>query len=639
MKNLSALALCLGCILAASPGHAGDLKQSKVTQVVNDVQIISAASQSKKAATVNDAFNMPDILRTGAASRAELVAPDETVTRIGANTIFSFDPANRTIDLKQGSLLFHSPHGKGGGTIHTGSATASVLGSTLIVTTTANGGFKVLALEDQAEIKFLNGLKQKLEPGQMTFVLPGGNQISPIIVFRLDDLTKNSQLVNGFDDPLASMPLIQKQIQEQLDAIAAGKYTDTGLTVGSDANAYQVQVIDLETLQTALDQSYKYPFGFWAALRSDATINQPSLTSPLLPTPPNHIFTAQPFLLPGNTFYTGQPFKGFVARNIYINTIDADPLTVDLSPYAAMPEFDMVAAKNLNLAGSVNFDGFSPNTSLIFSLVAGNQINVAPGASIQANVANFDWQTPANFTLDSANIFNSSGNTSFRVGSGFTLQNNTYIQNYANLGVQSIGNISINSGSTINANSTTLNSTKGSLTVDGSAITVNAFGSFNAAKTITLHNSSLLANPDSGLLGFTSSAGSVNVTGTSIQAHYLSLNSGDGILLDGSGQSFTSSGSDSLANFAAKNTISVNNANLSQFGTVNMTANTINLFNVAFGNGLVNLKSLLGQWNNGTSLPGYVNNLGGVTYNGQTVNAANGFSGTIAGTGITISAK
>ena len=43
---------------------------------------------------------MPDILKTGPQSRAELVAEDETVTRVGANTIFSFDPASRTIDLR-----------------------------------------------------------------------------------------------------------------------------------------------------------------------------------------------------------------------------------------------------------------------------------------------------------------------------------------------------------------------------------------------------------------------------------------------------------------------------------------------------------------------------------------------------------
>ena len=228
---------CLGCVLAVSTSHAIDLKQSKITQVVNDVQIISAADQQQKAASVNDVFTMPDILSTGPASRAELVAADETVTRVGANTIFSFDPASRTINLKQGSLLFHSPHGKGGGTIHTGSATASVLGTTLIVTTTPTGGMKVLDLEGNVEVKFLNGLKQNLDPGHMTFVLPGGKQLAPIIVFRLDDLTKNSLLVSGFNQNLASMPLIQQQIDKQLKLIESGKLTDTGLEVGGDASA------------------------------------------------------------------------------------------------------------------------------------------------------------------------------------------------------------------------------------------------------------------------------------------------------------------------------------------------------------------------------------------------------------------
>ena len=213
MKNLSAIVLGLGCAFAVSSSHTIDLKQSKVTQVVNDVEIISAADQSQKNASVNDVFKMPDILKTGPQSRAELVADDETVTRVGANTIFSFDPANRTIDLKQGSLLFHSPHGKGGGTIHTGSATASVLGTTLIITTTPSGGFKVLDLEGSVEVNFLNGLNQKLAPGQMSFVLPGGNQLSPIVVFRLDTLTKNSRLVGGFNNQLASLPLILQQVE------------------------------------------------------------------------------------------------------------------------------------------------------------------------------------------------------------------------------------------------------------------------------------------------------------------------------------------------------------------------------------------------------------------------------------------
>ncbi|HUZ06589.1 MAG TPA: FecR domain-containing protein, partial [Candidatus Paceibacterota bacterium] len=154
-------------------------------------------------AAVNGIFSMPDVLRTGPDSRAELEATDGTITRVGANTIFSFEPASRTIHLEQGSLLFHSPHGKGGGTIQTGSATASVIGTTIIVTCTPSGGFKLLDLEGQAEVRYLDGLKQTLEPGQLTFILPGGS-VSPVIVFRLDTETKGSALVSGFATPLDS---------------------------------------------------------------------------------------------------------------------------------------------------------------------------------------------------------------------------------------------------------------------------------------------------------------------------------------------------------------------------------------------------------------------------------------------------
>jgi hypothetical protein len=117
------------------------------------------------------------------------------------------------------------------------------------------------------------------------------------------------------------------------------------------------------------------------------------------------------------------------------------------------------------------------------------------------------------------------------------------------------------------------------------------------------------------------------------------VNSGDGILLDASGRTLTASGEGATANFTAPNLITVNNADFSSFSVVNMAANTINLFNVAFGNGTVNLDSLLGMWNNGSVKPGYVNDLGGVTANGFLVNAPNGFSGTIPGTGINVGTR
>src|SRR4051812_45085717 len=108
MKLVSQILLVVGFSLPVWCG-AADLKESKFTQVVNDVKVIAAADKTQKAATVNEMFKMPDMILTGPASRAELVAEDKTITRVGANTIFSFDAATRTIGLEKGTLLFHSP--------------------------------------------------------------------------------------------------------------------------------------------------------------------------------------------------------------------------------------------------------------------------------------------------------------------------------------------------------------------------------------------------------------------------------------------------------------------------------------------------------------------------------------------------
>ena len=596
MKKSLALTLCFGFLAAASASRAAAFKQSKVTQVVNDVQIISAADQTKKSATVNDIFTMPDILRTGPSSRAELVAEDDTVTRVGANTIFSFDPASRTIDLQQGSLLFHSPHGKGGGTIHTGSATASVLGSTLIVSATPNGGFKVISLEDQAEIKFLNGLHQHLNPGQMTYILPGGNHLAPIVVFRLDDLTKNSLLIKGFNHPLTSMPLIIHEMEKQLKLIESGKATDTGLLAGNNATVNQVEVLDANTVQSAVN-----PQDLQTALNADATINQPALTDVTIPVPPNRIFLKPAFSLPNNSFFAGQKFQGFAAQNIFINASSANPngLAVDMSAYADNPEFDFVSAKNIDIEGPVSFSGLASNNKL--SLIGGEQILFSPNTSVQADVGDFELSTPGALTLDGIHIVNNTGDVGITSGSEINLENNTTIDNAGHITLTAANAVNISSANSVN-------------------IGVNdpTIGKVGLSSDTTIST-----DAGTGHVTLSSQSGSVNVMNTDIQAHFLTLNSGDSILLDASGKTLTATGTGATASLTAKNVISANNLDFANFGVVNMAANTINLINVGFGgNSKVTLQSLKGMLapnpNTGAfSVPGDVNFIRNVTYGGN----------------------
>src|ERR1041385_9020543 len=222
---LSAFALGGSLVLQAAP-----LTESTFTEIVKEVSVVPQTTKTAQPAKVSEIVKAPDLVRTGPTSRAELTAPDQTITRIGANTVFSFEPTGRDINLEKGNVLFHSPAGKGGGTIRSGGAAAAVLGTTLIVSSTGTGGFKVILLEGKGTVTLPNGRSVTLRAGQLVFVLPGQTDFGPVLDINLGKLVAGSQLVNGFSNPLSSMPPIQKAIDEQNGLIAKKRLQDTGLT-------------------------------------------------------------------------------------------------------------------------------------------------------------------------------------------------------------------------------------------------------------------------------------------------------------------------------------------------------------------------------------------------------------------------
>jgi hypothetical protein len=222
--------LFIGCLCACAPAFAAPLTQSTFTEIVKDVNVVAATTKTAQPATVNELVKAPDLVRTGPESRAELTATDQTITRIGANTVFSFEPTGRDMNLEKGNVLFHSPAGKGGGTIRSGGAAAAVLGTTLIVSSTGDGGFKVILLEGKGRVTLPNGKSTTLKAGQLVFVLPGQTDFGPVLTINLGKLVAGSQLVNGFSNPLSSMPLIRKAIDEQNGQLTKGRMQDTGLS-------------------------------------------------------------------------------------------------------------------------------------------------------------------------------------------------------------------------------------------------------------------------------------------------------------------------------------------------------------------------------------------------------------------------
>ncbi|HEX7654820.1 MAG TPA: FecR domain-containing protein [Verrucomicrobiae bacterium] len=213
--------------LTAQCGQTAPLTESTFTEVIHVVNRLDDQGQPSPA-KMNDLLKAPERVRTGPESRAELTAADHTITRVGANTVFSFADSGRTLNLEQGSLLFHAPKGQGGGTIKSGGASAAVLGTTLIVSATPTGGFKVVLLEGQGKLTLANGKTVTLQAGQMVFVASNGTQFSDVLTINLGKLVAGSNLVNGFAQPLASRDLIAAAVAGQNQLLAKGSATDTG---------------------------------------------------------------------------------------------------------------------------------------------------------------------------------------------------------------------------------------------------------------------------------------------------------------------------------------------------------------------------------------------------------------------------
>ena len=234
--------ICCLAAVSCTAISAAPLTQSTFTDIIHTVDVLPGPSQNATPAQLNEVVKAPELVRTGPASRAELTAPDQTLTRIGANTVFSFAPSGREINLEQGSVLFHSPSGRGGGTIRSGGASAAVTGTTLIVVATpvvypgAKNGFKVILLEGKGKVQLPSGHSHVLHAGELIYILPGQDNFGPVLLINLAKLVNGSALVNGFQHPLPSIGLIDLAIQHQLNGLKNGTLTDTGTTADQFAS-------------------------------------------------------------------------------------------------------------------------------------------------------------------------------------------------------------------------------------------------------------------------------------------------------------------------------------------------------------------------------------------------------------------
>ena len=106
---------------------ADELKEARVTQVIQDVRVLPT-NASPRPAAVNDDVRHGTAVQTGVQSRSELTFKDQTITRLGEKTIFSVGEGPRSIDLGSGQFLLYAPKKAGGAKVKMGPVTAAITG-------------------------------------------------------------------------------------------------------------------------------------------------------------------------------------------------------------------------------------------------------------------------------------------------------------------------------------------------------------------------------------------------------------------------------------------------------------------------------------------------------------------------------
>jgi hypothetical protein len=209
--SIFALALLMS---AASSTQALQLDSARITRVIRDVKLLPSQAAARPA-TESDNVKKGTAVRTGTESRAELTFTDETITRLGANTIFSFNEGTREVELGRGAILVQVPPNGKEAKISTAAVTAGITGGTALFESNKNAPTKFLVMEGRGSFypKGRPGEAVIVHAGEMVMMTLDGRITKPE-KFNAKLVFETAKLLTDFD-PLPNQDLILAVIEQQ----------------------------------------------------------------------------------------------------------------------------------------------------------------------------------------------------------------------------------------------------------------------------------------------------------------------------------------------------------------------------------------------------------------------------------------
>jgi ferric-dicitrate binding protein FerR (iron transport regulator) len=168
----------LAFIAVAAPVGAIPFREAEVTRVHNQVLLIDPGA-GRRPAAVRDVVRGDRAVQTGLQSRAELRFPDSTLTRLAANTLFSFREGTREMDLNKGAIFFQVPPGTGGAKIHAAAITAAITGTSGFVERIGDT-YKLIVLEGEVRV-YMNDRSRE------SILVRGGQMIIASVKSKVDE--------------------------------------------------------------------------------------------------------------------------------------------------------------------------------------------------------------------------------------------------------------------------------------------------------------------------------------------------------------------------------------------------------------------------------------------------------------------
>lgn len=187
---------------------------AQVVEVPSRPAFVRPLGRTEVPARSGQTLPQQSLLRTQKPGRMQVRLPDGRSFRLGGDALLRLN--GRQLELQQGQIIaWVNPGSKGGAPlqIRTRVATASIVGTTVFIEA-SDDQLKVFSWEGTVLVETDAGQRYSLRSGEQLSYAPASGWAAPRLLSRaeLDTRRERSILLNGFQAPMETLPVIQKEL-------------------------------------------------------------------------------------------------------------------------------------------------------------------------------------------------------------------------------------------------------------------------------------------------------------------------------------------------------------------------------------------------------------------------------------------